>query len=78
MDPRSVVPESNMPAYAWLADAPADADSVQAKMRTLNIVGHGYTEEEIAAAPEMLKDKTEMDALIAYLQVLGTYGPKAN
>ncbi|MEW5771834.1 MAG: cytochrome-c oxidase, cbb3-type subunit II [Pseudomonadota bacterium] len=78
MDPRSVVPESNMPAYAWLADAPADAANVQAKMRTLNIVGHGYTEEEIAAAPAMLEGKTEMDALIAYLQVLGTYGPKAN
>lgn len=78
MDPRSVVPESNMPAYAWLADAPADATDIQAKMRTLNIVGHGYTEEEIAEAPTMLEGKTEMDALIAYLQVLGTYGPKAN
>lgn len=78
MDPRSVVPESNMPAYAWLADAPADAVNVQAKMRTLNIVGHGYTEEEVAAAPQMLEGKTEMDALIAYLQVLGTSGPKTH
>ena len=78
MDPRSVVPESNMPAYAWLADAPADAADIQAKMRTLNIVGHGYTDEEINDAPKMLEGKTEMDALIAYLQVLGTYGPKAN
>jgi len=77
MNPRDVVPESNMPAYPWLADAAADADNVQAKMKTLNVVGHGYTEEEIAAAPEMLKDKTEMDALIAYLQVLGTHAPKA-
>jgi cytochrome c oxidase cbb3-type subunit 2 len=78
MDPRSVVPESNMPAYAWLADTPADATDIQSKMRTLNIVGHGYTEEEIASAPAMLQGKTEMDALIAYLQVLGTYGPKAH
>ncbi|MCP5279374.1 MAG: cytochrome-c oxidase, cbb3-type subunit II [Thiobacillus sp.] len=78
MDPRSVVPESNMPAYAWLADAPADASDIQAKMKTLNIVGHGYTDAEIAEAPAMLDGKTEMDALIAYLQVLGTYGPKVN
>jgi len=78
MDPRSVVPESNMPAYAWLADTPADATDIQAKMKTLNIVGHGYTDDEIAQAPAMLEGKTEMDALIAYLQVLGTYGPKAN
>ncbi|KAF0101987.1 MAG: cytochrome c oxidase cbb3-type subunit II [bacterium] len=77
MNPRDVVPESNMPAYPWLADAPADAANIQAKMRTLNVVGHGYTEEEIANAPKMLEGKTEMDALIAYMQVLGTSGPKA-
>jgi cytochrome c oxidase cbb3-type subunit 2 len=77
MNPRDVVPESNMPAYAWLADAPADADTIQKKMTVLkNWAGHPYTDEEIAAAPEMLKDKTEMDALIAYLQVLGTHAPK--
>jgi cytochrome c oxidase cbb3-type subunit II len=77
MNPRDVVPESNMPAYAWLADAPADAANIQAKMKTLNVVGHGYTEQEIADAPKMLEGKTEMDALIAYLQVLGTSAPKA-
>ena len=77
MNPRDVVPESNMPAYPWLADAPADAANIQAKMKTLNIVGHGYTEQEIADAPKMLEGKTEMDALIAYLQVLGTSAPKA-
>ncbi|MCU0932860.1 MAG: cytochrome-c oxidase, cbb3-type subunit II [Thiobacillaceae bacterium] len=77
MNPRDVVPESNMPAYPWLADAPADAANIQAKMRTLNVVGHGYTEEEIANAPKMLEGKTEMDALIAYMQVLGTSAPKA-
>lgn len=77
MNPRDVVPESNMPAYPWLADAPADAANVQAKMRTLNIVGHGYSEQEITEAPAMLEGKTEMDALIAYMQVLGTSAPKA-
>ncbi len=77
MNPRDVVPESNMPAYFWLADAPADVANIQAKMKTLNIVGHGYTEQEIAEAPAMLQGKTEMNALIAYLQVLGTSAPKA-
>jgi cytochrome c oxidase cbb3-type subunit 2 len=76
MNPRDVVPESNMPAYPWLADTPADVADIQAKMKTLNIVGHGYTEQEIAEAPKMLEGKTEMNALIAYLQVLGTFGPK--
>ena len=77
MNPRDVVPESNMPAYPWLADSPADADNIQKKMTVLkNWAGHPYTDEEIAAAPEMLKDKSEMDALIAYLQVLGTHAPK--
>jgi cytochrome c oxidase cbb3-type subunit 2 len=78
MNPRDVVPESNMPSYHWLADAPADAADIQAKMRTLDIVGTGYTDEEIANAPKDLEGKTEMDALIAYLQVLGTHGPKDN
>ena len=77
MNPRDVVPESNMPAYPWLASAPADAADIQAKMRVLNVVGHGYTDEEINAAPAALEGKTEMDALIAYLQVLGTSAPKA-
>lgn len=79
MNPRDVVPESNMPAYPWLADAAADASIIQKKMTVLkNWAGHPYTDEEIAEAPEMLQDKTEMDALIAYLQVLGTHAPKAN
>ncbi|MEW6676641.1 MAG: cytochrome-c oxidase, cbb3-type subunit II [Pseudomonadota bacterium] len=77
MDPRSVVPESNMPAYAWLADAPADDGTIQKKMTVLkNWAGHPYTDEEIAQASDELQGKTEMDAIIAYLQVLGTYGPK--
>ncbi len=71
-NPRSVVPESNMPAYAWLAKAPADADTIEAKMRALRVVGVPYKDEEIAQAKAELKDKSELDALIAYLQGLGT------
>jgi cytochrome c oxidase cbb3-type subunit 2 len=66
-----------MPGYPWLARNPADADTVQAKMRTLRTLGHPYSDEEISKAPEELKDKTEMDALIAYLQVMGTALKKA-
>ncbi|MGO9446604.1 MAG: cytochrome-c oxidase, cbb3-type subunit II [Thiobacillaceae bacterium] len=70
-NPRDVVPESNMPAYAWLATAPLDASMIQAKMRGLRMLGHPYTDEEIANAPKDLEGKTDMDALIAYLQSLG-------
>jgi cytochrome c oxidase cbb3-type subunit 2 len=72
MEPRDLVPESNMPAFPWLAKAPADAADIEAKMRALRIVGVPYTDDEIAKAKDELKDKTEMDALIAYLQGLGT------
>jgi len=72
MNPRDVVPESNMPAFPWLARAPADAADIQAKMRALREIGVPYTDAEIAKAPAELKGKTEMDALIAYLQGLGT------
>jgi cytochrome c oxidase cbb3-type subunit 2 len=71
-DPRSLVPESNMPAYPWLARNAANAEDIEAKMRALRRVGVPYADKEIAGAKEELKDKTEMDALIAYLQVLGT------
>ena len=70
-NPRDVVPESNMPAYTWLS-APADWESIGAHMRALRRVGVPYSDDEIAAAPEAVKGKTEQDALIAYLQVLGT------
>jgi cytochrome c oxidase cbb3-type subunit 2 len=72
INPRQVVPESNMPGYPWMARVPANADDVEARMRALRMVGVPYSDEEIAAAREQLKGKTEMDALIAYLQVLGT------
>ena len=71
-NPREVVPESNMPGYPWMARVPANAEDVEAKMRALRTVGVPYTDAEIADAREQLKGKTEMDALIAYLQVLGT------
>jgi cytochrome c oxidase cbb3-type subunit 2 len=72
MQPRDVVPESNMPAYPWLALHSVEADPVDAKMRTLRRLGVPYSDEDIAAAREQLQDKTEMEALIAYLQGLGT------
>ncbi len=71
LNPRDVVPESNMPAFPWL-DRPVKADDIQLKMRALNKVGlHKYSEEEIAAAPAALEGKTELDAVVAYLQGLG-------
>ena len=70
-NPRDVVPESNMPAYAWLEKNAADASTIQAHMKALRRVGVPYTDAEIAKAPEELKDRTEQDALVAYLQSLG-------
>ena len=70
-NPRDLVPESIMPAYPWLETTPADADTIQSHMKALRVVGVPYTDAEIAAAPAALKDKTELDALIAYLQGLG-------
>ncbi len=71
ISPRDLVPESIMPAYPWLEKTPADADSIQRHMKALRAVGVPYTDEQIASAPAELKDKTELDALIAYLQGLG-------
>ena len=70
-NPRDVVPESNMPAFAWLAKNQADADGVADKMRALRKVGVPYSEEEIAGAKAQVEGKTEMDVLIAYLQGMG-------
>ncbi len=71
LNPRDVVPESNMPAYPWLAENKLDASDIQPKMKALKALGHPYGDEEIAKAPNELEGKTEMDALIAYLQSLG-------
>ena len=70
-NPRDVVPESNMPRFPWLADAKLDGELVAKKMRALRMVGVPYTDAEIAAAPAAVQDRTELDALIAYLQGLG-------
>jgi len=76
-NPRDVVPKSIMPAYPWLAHSPANKyNDIEARLRALQTLGHPYTDADIASAPDNVADKTEMDALIAYLQVLGTaYGP---
>ncbi|MBI3900154.1 MAG: cytochrome-c oxidase, cbb3-type subunit II [Gammaproteobacteria bacterium] len=71
ISPRDVVPESIMPGYPWLAANKLSTDLVQKKMRTLRQLGHPYTDEDIANAPQELDGKTEMDAMIAYLQNLG-------
>jgi len=71
-DPRSLVPESNMPAYPWLAKSAANAEDIEAKLRALRRLGVPYSDQDIAGAKAELNDKTELDALIAYLQVLGT------
>jgi cytochrome c oxidase cbb3-type subunit 2 len=71
-NPRQVVPESNMPGYPWMARVPANAEDVEARMRALRRVGVPYSDEEIGKAKSELQGKSEMDALIAYLQVLGT------
>jgi cytochrome c oxidase cbb3-type subunit II len=70
-NPRDVVPESNMPGYPWLAKAAANAGDIGAKMKALRRVGVPYTDEQIAKAPDELKERTEEDALVAYLQNLG-------
>lgn len=72
INPRDVVPESIMPGYPWLEDTPLADRDIQTKMQTLRILGHPYTDEEIENAPKALAGKTEMDAIVAYLQGLGT------
>jgi len=73
-DPRAVVPESIMPAYPWLAKSELDPQKITGKMNALRMLGHPYSDEQIAGAPAMLEGKNELDAIIAYLQVLGTAG----
>jgi cytochrome c oxidase cbb3-type subunit 2 len=73
INPRDLVPESIMPAYPWLEKTLVDAESMAPNMRALRIVGVPYTDAEIAGAAAEVKDKTELDAMIAYLQVLGIH-----
>ncbi|MCP4334178.1 MAG: cytochrome-c oxidase, cbb3-type subunit II [Gammaproteobacteria bacterium] len=71
VNPRDVVPESIMPGYPWLAENALDGSDIQVKMETLRTLGAPYSDAEIEAASQALEDKTELDALIAYLQGLG-------
>jgi cytochrome c oxidase cbb3-type subunit 2 len=71
-NPRNVVPESKMPAYPWLVASPVDSSHTETKLRTMRTLGVPYTDADISGAVESIKGKTEMDALVAYLQVLGT------
>ena len=71
-NPRNVVPESKMPAYPWLVENTLDGKDTAAKMKALRTLGVPYSADDIAGAREAVQGKTEMDALVAYLQVLGT------
>jgi len=72
-NPRDVVPESIMPAYPWLAENALDGSDIQTKMEVLVILGHPYSDAEIEAAPAALEGKTELDAVVTYLQALGLH-----
>jgi cytochrome c oxidase cbb3-type subunit 2 len=72
INPRDLVPESNMPGYPWLATAPVDANALPGNMKALARLGVPYTDADIAASSKAVAGKTELDALIAYMQVLGT------
>jgi cytochrome c oxidase cbb3-type subunit 2 len=73
INPRDVVPESIMPAYSWLETNKLDGSDIKKKMKALALIGHPYSDAEIEAAPASLAGKTEMDAVIAYLQSLGLH-----
>lgn len=72
INPRDLVPESNMPAYPWLARSGIDAEEMPTKLKALRRLGVPYSDADVAGASEAVKGKTELDALVAYLQVLGT------
>lgn len=76
VNPRDVVPESNMPGYPWLEERMVDGDTVQRRMRALRRLGHPYTDAQIDGAVAAVDGRSEMDALIAYLQGLGTVLPE--
>ncbi len=73
INPRDVVPESIMPSYPWLEENALDSGDIQTKMTTLVVLGHPYSDAEIEAAPATLEGKTELDAVVAYLQSLGLH-----
>ena len=73
LNPRDLVPESNMPAYPWLQNAAVDPASVAPRMQALQKLGHPYTAKDVAGAADAVKGKTELDALVTYLQGLGLH-----
>ncbi len=75
-NPRDVVPESNMPTYPWLEETPVDAGTVIANMRALKRLGDPYSDEDIEGASAAVEGKTELDAVVAYLQGLGKHAPR--
>jgi cytochrome c oxidase cbb3-type subunit 2 len=75
-NPRDVVPESNMPGYPWLAQNKVDAAEIEAHMKGLRTIGDPYTDEDLKSVKAAVDGKTELDALVAYLQSLGKFGPK--
>jgi cytochrome c oxidase cbb3-type subunit 2 len=76
MNARDVVPESNMPGYPWLAQNKLDAATVESHMRALRTIGDPYTDDDLKSVKAAVDNKTELDALIAYLQDLGKHAPK--
>jgi len=76
MNARDVVPESNMPGYPWLAQNKLDAATVESHMRALRMIGDPYTDDDLKSVKAAVDNKTELDALIAYLQDLGKHAPK--
>jgi cytochrome c oxidase cbb3-type subunit 2 len=76
INPRDVVPESNMPAYPWLAERAVNPEALVKHMRTLQTIGDPYSDEEIEGAAAAVAGKTELDAVVAYLQGLGKHAPR--
>lgn len=76
INPRDVVPESNMPGFPWLADTPVNGEATTDRMQVLKTLGDPYSDEEIAGAKAAVDDKTELDAVVAYLQALGRKAPR--
>jgi cytochrome c oxidase cbb3-type subunit 2 len=75
--PRDVVPESNMPGFPWLAEAPLRAETVGARIAALRLLGDPYSDADLAGVSAAVDGRTELDALVAYLQGLGRHGPRA-
>jgi cytochrome c oxidase cbb3-type subunit 2 len=76
VNPRDVVPESNMPGFPWLQENAVDGQTVARRMTALKTLGDPYTDEQIAQAAADVEGKTELDAVVAYLQALGRHAPR--